>query len=92
MVSIDGDEVCVQRLFCVVCGVDVARTFVANTRPAIPVCRTHRGPNLSIWASWEWLRDRLKEPGDKWLEEYGGLQGMRDLPQPIWEAVEEWIE
>jgi hypothetical protein len=89
----EGVQVCAQRLFCVVCSIEVAKTVVANAMPMIVVCHAHQGPRadrLNICASWKWLRDRLKEAGDKWLEEYGGLQGMRDLPQPIREAIGEW--
>ena len=87
-VDIEGDAMCVQAVVCVVCKTKVGRLYGPRIAPYVVVCRSHGHYPI---ASPDWVRTQLQEAGDKWLEEYGGLQGMRDLPQPIWEAVEEWL-
>ena len=37
------------------------------------------------------LKKWLQEVGDAWLDCYGGLVACKLLPQPIWEAIEEWL-
>lgn len=39
----------------------------------------------------DYLGELLRAAGDEWLREYGGIQAAKALPQPIWEAIEEWL-
>ena len=39
----------------------------------------------------DYLLRLLRAAGDEWLREYGGIQAAKALPQPIWEAIEEWL-
>lgn len=47
------------------------------------------GPFYGIPA--DYLGELLRAAGDEWLREYGGIQAAKALPQPIWEAIEEWL-